>query len=71
MQINDPEFTLTTVLPVAKVIDAAIDLKIEACFARPVAKDSEPARVLNRAVCSTKLEAIASEAVRLSTRLFF
>src|SRR6266852_516200 len=65
LQVNAPEFTLATTLPVVNVIEAAMALKIEACLAKPEATDNEPARNLESEVCSTTPEKMVSEALKL------
>src|SRR6266571_5252840 len=69
LQVNAPEFTLATTLPVVNVNEAAMALNIEACLAKPEATDNEPVRDLNREDLSTRPEPILHETLKLSRRL--
>jgi len=64
LQVNSPESTLTTMLPIVNVIEAARVLKIEDLSARLEATDNEPVNDLNRETCSTRPEATDNEPVR-------
>jgi hypothetical protein len=68
LQVNIPESTLATILPIVIVIVAASVLKIELFSARLEARLSELLRDLRKDVFSTKLEAGPSESVRTLVR---
>src|SRR6266567_1941572 len=63
LQVNPPEFTFATMLPIVSVIEAAMALKTELFSARLEAKVREPLSDLNTELFSAKLEAKASEPV--------
>ena len=64
LQVNCPEFTLATMLPIVNASDAAKVLKIEDFSRRLEARVSEPVRDLKRAVCSTKVATAVIEPLR-------
>src|SRR5262245_26022403 len=65
LQVNSPESTSATMLPITNAIEAANVLKIEDLSAKPAAEVSEALSDLKRDVCSTKTEAMLSVRVRL------
>src|SRR6266852_4461533 len=64
LQVNAPELTLATMLPIVNAIEAAKVLKIEDFSAKLEAKASEPLRDLKREVCLTKPEAILHDTLK-------
>ena len=65
MQVNCPEFTLATMLPIVSVIEAAIALKIEAFSTKLETELSEPLSDLNIEVILAKAEAGVSDPLGL------
>jgi hypothetical protein len=68
LQVNCPEFTLATMLPIVNVIEAAMVLKIELFSAKLEAIVQAPFRDLKREFFSARPEANASEALRAFAR---
>src|SRR6266567_1456459 len=68
LQVNPPEFTFATMLPIVSVIEAAMALKTELFSARLEAKVREPLSDLNTELFSAKLEAKDSEPVKALAR---
>jgi len=64
LQVNCPEFTLATMLPIVNVIEAARVLKIEDLSTILDATANEPVKDLKREKCSTILEAAVNEPVK-------
>jgi hypothetical protein len=58
LQVNSPESTLATMLPIVIAIEAASDLKIEFFSTRPEVEASEPLSNLKIEVFSANDEAI-------------
>ena len=65
LQVNFPEFTLATMLPIVIVIEAAMTLKIEVFSTKLEAELSEPLSDLNIAVILAKVEAEVNDPVKL------
>jgi len=65
LQVNFPEFTLATMLPIVSVIEAAMVLKIEVFSTKLEAELSEPLSDLNIAVILAKVEAEVNDPVKL------
>ena len=65
LQVNFPEFTLATMLPIVSVIEAAMVLKIEVFSKKLEAELSEPLSDLNIAIILAKVEAEVNDPVKL------
>jgi len=65
LQVNCPEFTLATMLPIVNVIEAASPLKIEVFSTKLETELSEPLSDLNIEVILAKAEAEVSDPLRL------
>jgi hypothetical protein len=65
LQVNCPEFTLATMLPIVTAIEAAMALKIEVLSARPEAELSEPLSDLSIEVILARVEAEVSDPLGL------
>jgi len=65
LQVNFPEFTLATMLPIVSVIEAAMVLKIEVFSTKLETELSEPLSDLNIAVILAKFEAEVNDPVKL------
>jgi hypothetical protein len=65
LQVNFPEFTLATILPIVSVIEAAKTLKIEVFSAKLETELSEPLSDLSIEVILARAEAEVSDPLRL------
>jgi len=65
LQVNFPEFTLATMLPIVSVIEAASALKIEVFSAKLETELSEPLSNLNIEVILAKAETEVTDPLRL------
>jgi hypothetical protein len=65
LQVNCPEFTLATMLPIVSVIEAAMALKIEIFSAKLETELSEPLSDLSIEVILAKAEAEVSDPLGL------
>jgi hypothetical protein len=65
LQVNCPEFTFATMLPIVSVIEAAMTLKIEVFSTKLETEFSEPLSNLNIEVILAKAEAEVSDPLGL------
>ena len=68
LQVNSPEFTLATMLPIVNVIEAARVLKIEDLSTILEETANESVKDLKREKCSTILEGTVNVPVKLLAR---
>jgi hypothetical protein len=65
LQVNCPEFTLATMLPIVTAIEAAMTLKIEDLSTKLETELNEPVSNLNIEVILAKAEAEVTDPLRL------